>query len=476
MELTADNIRQLLLNKNGDLNVRAANRYKHMFEKSSLYHQTSSYSEIAYLVLNPNVTRVCVCGKPLLFKTFRSGYRTACSQKCASKSQDRALKSRSTILQKYHDNETYNKVRASKAAKTSEQRYGVKHFQQTQQQRDKVKKWKTLQIPQREWIVDQYITQQKTMQEIANQLSISDLTVAKWIKQYEIPQRENYISRHSNLEKTFAKNFTNIQYVIGDRKQIYPYEIDIYFPQFNVGVEINGLYWHSENLTNRIDRNQHVNKTLLCHSKGIRLFTIFEHELRDETKKQIWISMINNSLNQTPTKIGARQCEIWEITSSEARKFFKENHVRGFASGSRYLGLTFKGKIVAAAVFGKGRFNKTFVELIRFGVVKNTNVVGALSRIIKHSGYNDIISYCDLTYGTGKSYQLCGFKKINTTTPSYFYYKGTRILSRYQAQKHRLLKTLDKYDQTLTEFENMSNNNYRRVWDCGHIVFTRSII
>jgi len=46
------------------------------------------------------------------------------------------------------------------------------------------------------------------------------------------------------------------------------------------------------------------------------------------------------------------------------------------------------------------------------------------------------------------------------------------IIKRYQAQKHKLEKLLETYDPDVSEQENMLNNGYRVMWDCGNKVFS----
>ena len=63
-------------------------------------------------------------------------------------------------------------------------------------------------------------------------------------------------------------------------------------------------------------------------------------------------------------------------------------------------------------------------------------------------------------------------KLINETEPNYFYEKGGLLsYSRTQSQKHKLSKILDDFDKSLTEVENMNNNNYYQVFDCGNLVY-----
>jgi hypothetical protein len=46
-----------------------------------------------------------------------------------------------------------------------------------------------------------------------------------------------------------------------------------------------------------------------------------------------------------------------------------------------------------------------------------------------------------------------------------------QIYSRVNFQKHKLPKLLKEFDPTQTEWENMINNGYDRIWDCGNDVW-----
>ena len=37
--------------------------------------------------------------------------------------------------------------------------------------------------------------------------------------------------------------------------------------------------------------------------------------------------------------------------------------------------------------------------------------------------------------------------------------------------KHKLFNKLDVYDDDLTEYQNMVNNNYNRIFDCGNNIY-----
>ena len=127
-------------------------------------------------------------------------------------------------------------------------------------------------------------------------------------------------------------------------------------------------------------------------------------------------------------------------------------------------------------IFGKPRFNKKYdYELIRFCSKMNINVVGAASKLFKHFKINyngSIISYANRRFSNGNLYETLGFTKIDETKPNYFYIKGKTLLSRNKCQKHKLKNLLDNFDENLSEHENMLNNGYLKVYDCGNLVFT----
>lgn len=80
--------------------------------------------------------------------------------------------------------------------------------------------------------------------------------------------------------------------IYNDRKQIYPYEIDIFIPKFNIGIEFNGIWTHS--IENNPNKEYHLMKSLLCREKGIRLIHIYEFENLDQQ-----INLVIDLLNGT---------------------------------------------------------------------------------------------------------------------------------------------------------------------------------
>lgn len=158
------------------------------------------------------------------------------------------------------------------------------------------------------------------------------------------------------------------------------------------------------------------------------------------------------------------------------QNFFKLALERGSVS----YGLVYNDELVSCMTFGKSRYNKNYkYELLRFANKLNTNVVGGFSKLLKafiKTYGNSIISYCHRRLYSGNVYEKNGFKLINKTKPGYFWIDAKHnILKRYSTQKH-LLKDLlgNDFNDEVSEINNMLSAGFKRVWDCGQLVFAMS--
>jgi len=82
-----------------------------------------------------------------------------------------------------------------------------------------------------------------------------------------------------------------------------------------------------------------------------------------------------------------------------------------------------------------------------------------------------IISYVDLRWFTGESFLKSGFLLESVSPPNYFYVRGQKRLSRFSFAKHTLKDKLPVFDPALSEKENMKNNGYFIIHDCGSLKF-----
>lgn len=263
---------------------------------------------------------------------------------------------------------------------------------------------------------------------------------------------------------------TKVKNVLKNVHLISPYELDIFCPDLNLAVEYNGLYWHSDVWKTP---DYHLKKLKACEKKGIKLIQIFEDEWLN--KPDIVKSRLDSIIGSS-TKIYARKCNLREVSALDAQTFLEDNHIQGATRSSVRLGLYQKDVLVALMTFGKPRFSKKHDwELLRYCSLRGTTIVGGASKLLssfrtKHTG--SIISYADRRWSTGNLYQSLGMTQAGSSPPGYFYVKNGNRINRVTAQKHKLRDLLgEKFDESLTEQENMARSGYLRIYDCGHHIF-----
>ena len=261
----------------------------------------------------------------------------------------------------------------------------------------------------------------------------------------------------------YIKSIYNGNIIRNTRSIIYPKELDIYIPDKNLAIEINGIWYHSTN--NDTDHNYHLSKTNKCNDKNIRLIHITDWEWFN--KQNICKSLINVSLGLCNT-IYARKCTIKEISQIEFDNFLIINHLQGTTNAMYKLGLFYNNELVQVIGLDKSSYNENEIELIRYGTKLNTIVVGGLSKLIYHQPYKEIIAYIDRSKFNGNGYKTVGFIPISILDPSYSYYKGNMKITKNDLQKYNLTALLGtNYDSTKTIDENMLNNNWLQLYDSG---------
>lgn len=263
-------------------------------------------------------------------------------------------------------------------------------------------------------------------------------------------------------------------------------EIDLYLPEYNIGIEFHGILWHSfginypdnSGLETKL-RYKSANKYEWCKKNNIHLLTVFESDW--VLKQDIIKSMILSKLKLITNNIYARKCIIGEVNSSDKRNFIINNHIQGQCQSCYNVGLYYDNELVALMSFSKrklGKNNKNNIELVRYACKTYTNVVGGFSKLLKYAEkeLNDnIVCYCDKRYSLGNVYFNNGFKLQKESNPNYYWTKDCILLeSRNKYQKHKLIN-FDHYDNQLTESEIMYLNGYRKIYDCGHYVFIRTL-
>jgi hypothetical protein len=263
----------------------------------------------------------------------------------------------------------------------------------------------------------------------------------------------------------FIKSIYSGDVLENNRSIIAPYELDIVLPELNVAIEYCGLYWHNDN---RVDKKYHHNKMIECAAKGIQLFTIFEDEWIH--KSDVVKQRLKNKLSLTPLfeKVGARKCQIVDLTARQARDFVDKHHIQGYTNASVKKGLIYNDEVVAVMTFSKSNIAKKQLnwELSRFCIKENFQIQGAAGKLFKAfiNEYNPdiVVTFSDLRWNTGEVYSKIGFKFSKWTGLNYWYILGNKRIHRFALRK--------KSDEptNLTETQLRSSEGWNRIWDCGN--------
>lgn len=242
-------------------------------------------------------------------------------------------------------------------------------------------------------------------------------------------------------------------------------EIDLYFESFKTGIEYNGIYYHSEMF---VENNYHLKKLELCEENDVRLVQIFSHEW-EERKYQI-LSFLQGICGMYDFAVGARECEICEVSNEESNMFLEKYHIQGKPNSILYsLGLKRNGELLQLTSFAKHHRNNEGIVLNRMTSKKGIQVKGGFARLCRHaSAYfkQDIISWVDRRWSQGNGYLRAGWVKDSILPPDYFYMKGNKVVSK-QSRKKENVKT----PEWMTEHEHALLENWLRVYDCGKIRF-----
>lgn len=251
-------------------------------------------------------------------------------------------------------------------------------------------------------------------------------------------------------------------------------EIDIYLPDLKIGIEYNGLYWHSERAGR--GKHYHLDKTLKAHQAGIRLIHIFSDEWN--LKNEIVKNKLRSILGANNSKIYARKCIIQEITDlKEKGKFLDKNHIQGNDRSKVKLGLYYDNNLIGIMTFSSPRLamggkpsSRTW-ELSRYAT--SANVIGGASKLIsffiKNYKPKLIYSYSDNRWSnlSKNLYTSIGFLFKSRSTPGYYYTKDFKErLHRFNFRKHNL-KKMGMNISGKTEKQIMEELKYSKIWDCG---------
>ena len=469
--------------------------YNEITKHTSFLQEDAPFQErVRYIMNNKYKQVVCQCGK-LVIDTRRG--KRFCSIQCGTSNKETRDKRKKTNIKKYgYTCSLNNKKVQDKSRKIIREKYGVEYTFQSQNVKKKIQQTMykrhgiinpgqrflsqdaISKLSDKEWLCNEYINKHKTCNKIAEEINTTGRTVALTLKKFNIKIRHNYnqSSAETEIINYILSKDKNIKILHGNNKIINPYQIDIYIPNYKLAIEYNGIFFHSYYTPENIkEKRYHLNKTLLCQEKNIQLLHICESEWTNKEKNKIWKSMISYYLSLNNT-MSANLCSVREIDNKVSRLFYNKNYIQSYKSSKTNLGLFYKDELVSIASFSKCKYNQKYeYELDNYCDKLFISIKNGINKLFQYFIDNykpdNIMSYVNFKYSNGKLLEKIGMKYIKRTNPDYFYIKNNKLYSKSNFKKSKLYKLLENFDNNLTESQNMFNNNYRRTWDCGNLIY-----
>ena len=300
----------------------------------------------------------------------------------------------------------------------------------------------------------------KTMSltEMTNRLGITRPYIMRYHDMHEL----TYIPKRvlSSYEEEIATilDGLGIEYTRNNKSLCKPYHIDFYIPQHKLGIEFNGLYYHSWFAANR-GAEYHSNKTVQCLSHDVSLVTIFEDEWLDNPVK--FIDFIKQRCGMGNADLPVDVVTLsFSDDSASVMKFFNDNNMESsIESADMYIVAKLEDSIIAAMALDKRDDGE--IEIIKFGVHLLISPTGYLERFISFIAgmeeVNRVSTILDLRWQDGRDYLAVGFDAVAIMDPVC-----------YATDYHNRWYTTDTVDTYVRD----KSVNKDLIWDCGHLQLT----
>lgn len=253
-----------------------------------------------------------------------------------------------------------------------------------------------------------------------------------------------YVSKPENELAGFLKQLgykveqTNRK-ILGPKK-----ELDLYLPEQNLGIEFNGVHWHTE-LTGKMS-NYHNDKYIAAQKAGLQLLQIWEDDW--VARKSIIFQRLEQRLSPSTAspKIDTVDTAITEINRTEANLFLNADLQRNLFSESVFFLLSYNSGW--QSVVEVQAISSDSIHIVNHSHATNDITFGLkLIMVYLKERYKIktilIRDHNDWSYE--KAYQQLGFKEWKQNSPALSYeYRSKRTLSM-----------------------SFGNKNLPKIWDSG---------
>jgi len=402
-------------------------------------------------------------------------FKTCFCRKCAY-----TIKIRETNLKKYGvEHPLQSEEIQKKIRETNLKKYGVEHNLQSKVVKDKI---------------IQTNLERYGVENPAQSIETKEKIIQTNIERYGVPYfcmvKKCYM-KAKRISKTNEYWIELIKKELGvDCKIEFPINKTQFDLQIdNILIDINPTFSHNSTYgygyaSGKTKKNKptpidyHFNKFKLAKDNGYTLISVF-----DNMNKNKMLNVIRSKIGKNEIKIGARKCEIKEISQKECNLFLDKYHIQNKAIGQKHcISLFYENELVGVMTFGQPRFNKKYEwELVRLCFKPNITVQGGVSKMWNYfkttSNPSSCICYLNLNLG-GDNIHLEDFKFVKYNKPAGYWIclKTGRTITNNSLRirgASRFIGDEDfiKYPKGMDNREIMKNDGFVEMYDCGNIVY-----
>lgn len=291
----------------------------------------------------------------------------------------------------------------------------------------------------------------KGLQQWAEEIGFAYTTFQQYVKELGFEEAIKLNPCISSLEQKLITILENnhIEYI--KHYHIDNKVVDLYIPKYNLLIEADGLYWHSDACIK--DYKHHINRREFFINRNYNILFFRENEINDS--QHIVESVILNKCKLN-TKIYARKCEIKKVERNIGKEFLTMNHLMGNGFGI-YYGLYYDNILICLMQIKKHAGN-TF-EISRYCTKNKTSIIGGFSKLLRYVENlykpSTLFSFVDLRYGGGEYLLNLGFAKTKPS-PSFCWIKNKNVFHRMKFPSNT------GYD-----------HGCYKLWDCGQLKFIK---
>lgn len=296
----------------------------------------------------------------------------------------------------------------------------------------------------------------------------------------------SFSEKEQELTDLLEARFPDLNIIHNDRELLDGQELDFYFPEHKLAIEISPTSTHNTlsvygNKNNAKSTTYHRDKFLACVERGVELITVFDWHDWDKITEMIITKLSKN------TRIYARKTTYayYENLSTSLFQKLSDWHILSLPQNykrSRPVSVLISGHEVVGIALWEPKTNST-VELKRMVFKPGVNIVGGASKLVKHyladhPQVNLLTTFSDCDLGSGNVYRAIGFDMVLQSKPVLNYWSDKYNLrvkhySLVLQGADRLLASLPDYEPTgldgaLSNDEIVLSYGFLPVYDCGY--------